>query len=193
MITIQSVVFKSVKEGLISLIILFLVNLFWILPLSIFLFGIKTGTLSDLGFTNWLTSLSENTSIINVARLQGAWDWYALDAAGMPQYLPYTVNYLYRLPFVVFSFALPFLSLISFLFVKKENKKLYIYFGILMLLGIFFGTGAHDPTGVVFLFLANHVPMFSFFRSPWYIFTPILVLAYASLISLFFNRFLKLK
>lgn len=192
-IIVQSIVFRSIKIGITSLLILVLVNSFWIFPLIQFLLSIKTGTLSDLGFTNWLISLSANTSIINVARLQGAWDWYALDSAGMPQYLPYTLNYLYKLPFIIFSFAVPFLSLISFLFIQKLKKVWYIYFGILALLGIFLGVGAHSPTGSIFLFLSNHLPLFSFFRSPWYIFTPILILAYAGLTSLLFNRFSNLK
>lgn len=192
-IIIQSIIFKSLKIGIISLLILIGVNLFWILPLSEFLLTIQTGTLSDLGFTNWLQSLSANTSIINVARLQGAWDWYALDSYGMPQYLPYTLNYLYKLPFIVFSFAVPFLSFISLLFVNKVNRTWYIYFGMLALLGIFLGVGAHSPTGNIFLFLTSHLPFFSFYRSPWYIFTPILALSYAALTSLFFNKFPKLK
>ncbi len=176
------------KIGIASSLILFLVNIFWALPLFFQMFGGQTKALSDIGFTDWLQSLSKNTSIINVTRLQGAWDWYALDSYGMPQYLPYTLNYLYNIPFIVFSFVVPLLSVLSFLFTKKENRFWYHYFGILALLGIFFGVGAHSPTGTFYLFLSQHLPFFSFFRSPWYIFTPILTLSYASLTGLFFGR-----
>ena len=185
--------FEIFKIGGLTLLVLIAVNTFWILPLLNLLFGIQTKQLSDLGFTDWLQSLSKNTSIINVARLQGAWDWYALDSYGMPQYLPYTLNYLYKFPFVVFSFVLPFLSFLSFIFVKKEKRFWYSFLGVLTLLGIFFGVGSHSPTGGFYLFLSKHIPFFSFFRSPWYIFTPILIVAYAGLTGLLFERLFEVK
>lgn len=185
--------FGIIKIGGFSILILLAVNAFWIFPLSKLLLGSQTRALSDLGFTDWLQSLSQNASIINVARLQGAWDWYALDSYGMPQYLPYTLNYLYKLPFIVFSFALPFLSFLSFLFLRKEKRFWYCFLGTLTLLGIFFGVGSHSPTGEIYLFLSKHVPFFSFFRSPWYIFTPILVVAYAGLTGLLFERLYEIK
>jgi len=187
-IVILSLILKSFKIGLISILILIGVNTFWVIPLANFLLSFQNGIISDLGYTNWLQSLSENTSIINVVRLQGAWDWYALNPSGLPQYLPYAVNYLYNLPFVVFSFAVPLISLLSFIFRSKKKELWYLYFGILTILGIFFGVGSHTPTGTIYLFLATHLPFLSFFRSPWYIFTPILIVSYACLSGLLYER-----
>ena len=48
------------------------------------------------------------------------------------------------------------------------------------------GAGTHPPTGFVYSFLVGKIPFFSFFRSPWYIFTPYLIFAYAGLASLLF-------
>jgi hypothetical protein len=93
---------RVLKIGAGALSVLLAINMFWVLPLLYFLFGGQAKALSDIGFTDWLQSLSKNTSIVNIIRLQGAWDWYALDSAGMPQYLPYTLNYLYKLPFIIF-------------------------------------------------------------------------------------------
>ena len=184
---------KILVKGLTSFFILILVNIFWIFPLLNFLYSTNTISLVDIGLTNWITSLSQNTSIINVIRLQGAWDWYALDSSGIPQYLSYTLNYLYKFPFIVFSFAVPILVLFSFVFFDKEQKFWYIFFGILTVLGIFFGVGSHPPTGSFFIFLFEHVPFLSFFRSPWYIFTPLLTLSYAALVGLltysFFQKY----
>lgn len=187
-IAILSLVLKSFKIGVVSILILIGINSFWIIPLANFLLNFQNGIISDLGYTNWLQSLSENTSIINVARLQGAWDWYALNPSGLPQYLPYAVNYLYNLPFIVFSFIVPLMVLLSFIFRNKKKEVWYLYFGILTILGIFFGAGSHTPTGTIYLFLANHLPFFSFFRSPWYIFTPILIVAYACLSGLLYEK-----
>ena len=172
----------------ISISILILTNSFWLIPLFQFLLKSRVEVVTDLGFTNWLQSLSENTSLINVMRLQGAWDWYSLDKYGMPEYLPYTLNYLYNVPFIVLSFFPAILSVLSLLFFQKNKKFWYIFFGFLMLLGIFLGSGSHPPAGELYLFLSNHLPFFSFYRSPWYIFTPFLTLSYAFLIGLFIDR-----
>lgn len=179
---------KPFHKGLIALLILALINLFWILPLLVFLFTNQTHNLSDMGLTNWLNSLSENTSLLNVIRLQGAWDWHALDKSGMPQYLPYTLNYLYKLPFIVFGFAIPFLVFISFLFYQKERRFWYIFFGSLTFLGIFLGLGSHPPTGAIFKYFYTHIPFLSFFRSPWYVFTPILIVSYAGLVAILYDN-----
>lgn len=173
--------------GFLGLVVLGLVNLFWILPLANNLLSQGPRSLADIGLTDWVKSLSENTSILNVMRLQGAWDWYSLDEFGMPQYLPYGLNYLYRLPFIIFSFILPAMALVSLFLARKETKHWYFLFGLFLVLGIFLGVGAHSPTGNLYLYLTEHIPFLSFFRSPWYIFTPILTLAYAGLAGLLFN------
>jgi len=177
--------FKKVLKGSVTaMLITILINMFWILPLGIYLFTKNPNQLSDLGISNWLNSLSEHTSLLNVFRLQGAWDWHSLDEFGMPQYLPYTLNYLYKFPFILFSFVVPIISLISLLFTEKKQQSWYILFSILMILGIFFGVGSHEPTGDIFLFLSEHIPFFSFYRSPWYIFTPLLIISYSGLVGI---------
>jgi len=168
-----------------------IVNIFWIFPtLNFILKGISIeGSIDNLGFTNWVDSLSENTSLFNVFRLQGAWDWYSVDdVTGLPLYIPYALNYFYRLPFIVFSLVAPILAILSLIFRKKENNYLYLGFSIMLLVGIFLGTGTHPPTGTVFRYLLDHVPFFSLFRSPWYIFTPLVTLAYAGFIGLLFDN-----
>ena len=168
----------------------FLVNSFWILPtINYVIKGVPIGgSIDKLGFTNWINSLSENTGLFNVFRLQGAWDWYSVDeVTGLPLYIPYALNYFYRLPFIVFSLIAPILAILSLIFRKKTNNYLYLGFSIMLLVGVFLGAGTHLPTGTVFRFLLNHVPFFSLFRSPWYIFTPLVTLAYAGLIGLLFD------
>jgi len=169
-------------------IVLVLVNAFWIIPTSHFvLFSSQSVSgLGDLGLVNWLDSLSENTSFTNLLRLQGAWDWYAFDqVTSLPVYLPYTLNYFYNFPFIVYSFVLPFAAIFSLVFYRKSKNGFYLVFGIFLVLALFLGAGTHLSTGGIFRFLANKIPLFSLFRSPWYIFTPLLTLSFAGLSALF--------
>ncbi|KKU10008.1 MAG: hypothetical protein UX13_C0023G0008 [Candidatus Woesebacteria bacterium GW2011_GWB1_45_5] len=173
----------------INLVVL-LVNSFWILPTARFVVNAipSSGSIGSIGFNNWIESLSENTDIFNVMRLQGAWDWYSFDkVTKFPIYIPYALNYFYRLPFIIFSLALPALSLLSLVFRDKTKNNLYLSFSLMVVLGIFLGAGVHPPTGIAFRFLLQHVPFFSLFRSPWYIFTPILITGYAGLAALLFD------
>ncbi|MEK7526480.1 MAG: hypothetical protein AAB546_03300 [Patescibacteria group bacterium] len=182
-------VLKKAKYFLFVNAIVFVVNLFWILPTTNYIFKSITATSSiqSIGYTNWIDSLSENTSLLNVARLQGAWDWYAVDSStNTPLYIPYAYRYFNNPFFIGFSLVFLFLSILSFIFFEKEKKLYYLAFSIALVLGLFLGAGTHSPTGVVFRFLVTKVPFFSLFRSPWYIFTPLLFLSYAGLISLLF-------
>lgn len=181
---------EIVAKSFIIYLIFFLTNLFWIIPLIVFLFvNSHISSLSSIGFTDWLGSLSEHTSIVNVLRLQGAWDWYTVDGAGMPLYIPYALKYFTNFFFIAFSFVIPTLAILS-LAIRKKDEKLqhYIFPGLLVLLGVFLGVGSHKPTGVIFEFLSKHLPFFSFFRSPWYIFTPLTILGLASLSCLLLDN-----
>lgn len=181
----------QLKDLIVVSIIVVFINLFWILPsLNYILSNISfSEDLTKLGYTNWVSSLSENTSLLNVFRLQGAWDWYAVDSAtGDPYYIPYAVNYFYNFSFVIFSFIITGLIILSLVFVDKRNRGLYSSFLLLYLFSIFLEAGTHHPTGIFFSFLSLHIPFFSFFRSPWYIFTPLTTLSIAVLVSLLFYR-----
>ncbi|HWA52004.1 MAG TPA: hypothetical protein VG895_03060 [Patescibacteria group bacterium] len=168
-----------------------LVNASWILPTVHFIFSSITASnsIGSIGFSNWVDSLSQNTSLINVFRMMGAWDWYSFDGiTKAPLYIPYATRYFFNPLFVGFSFFIPSLSLIAFIFRKRINNVFYISFALMLVIGLFLTAGTHPPTGVLFAFLGNHLPFFSLFRSPWYIFAPLVALPIAGLVSaLFFN------
>lgn len=185
----QKRIISDVLNFLIICAVILAVNLFWILPTSNFILqNVPTsGTIYKLGLTNWIDSLSENTSLFNVTRLQGAWDWYPIDEkTKLPLYIPYSLNYFHRLPFITFSILIPSLALLSFLFFKREQSLLYISFGILAILGIFLTAGTHLPSGAIYKLLVDYLPFFTIFRSPWYIFSPMIILAFAGLVCLLF-------
>lgn len=175
--------------------VLFLTNLFWILPLLNKFFFVGSGTITDisqLGLVNWLRDLSQNTTVFNILRLQGAWDWYSFDD-NTPLYIPYAPVYFSHPFFIVFSLLIPFLVFISLLIIRRE-RNLTLFFAVLFVLGIFFGVGANGTLGIIYLWLATNVPFFSFFRSPWYVFTPLITLSAAVLIFLIFEQwFLRAK
>ncbi len=185
---------ETLRRSSVVFIPFILVNAFWITPLVDFLFISNTvQTLESIGFTNWVASLSVNTSLLNVIRLQGAWDWYIKNDYGVPLYIPYASRYFYSTPFVLFSFVTPMLAFAAFAYRKVEKMEQYLFFSVLTILGVFLGAGLHEPTGVLFNFLLHNLPFFSFFRSPWYIFTPFTIIGLAGLSGLFveglFERF----
>ncbi|QQS38607.1 DUF3367 domain-containing protein [Candidatus Woesebacteria bacterium] len=173
-------------------VVIIMSNLYWVVPFSHFMLADRAVlTLENIGYTNWVAALSENTSLLNVIRLQGAWDWYAVDQSGFPMYIPYALNYFYKLPFILFSFVVPTLVIISYILLNNKKNYLYVYTGIMLVIGIFMGAGLHEPTGSLYNLMAKYIPYFSFFRSPWYIFTPYVILAYAVLSGLLVENILK--
>lgn len=175
-------------------VVLGLANFFWILPVfnKLILASAQSITnISQLGLVNWLQDLSQNTSILNILRLQGAWDWYSFDG-NLPLYIPYAPTYFSHPFFIAFSLLIPLLVLVSLLLVKKE-RKLLLFFAGLFALGIFFGVGANGTLGKLYLWLASNVPFFSFFRSPWYVFTSLTILSMSVLIFLLFEHLFLLR
>jgi hypothetical protein len=196
----KRLVIERIKDFLFIGIFITLANLFWILPTINFIFGTITSnnSIGSLGFTNWVDSLSQNTSLVNVTRMMGAWDWYSLDSTtNLPLYIPYATRYFFNPFFIAFSFIIPSIAFIAFSLKRKIVNFLYLVFAILLVIGIFLTSGTHPPTGDLFAFFARHIPFFSLFRSPWYIFAPLVGLSIAGLVSMFFyeleNRFSKRK
>lgn len=186
----RGTIIEATKSFLWISLFIVLINLFWIVPTTSFVFETISpqASIDKIGFTNWVQSLSENTSLFNILRLQGAWDWYTVDGVTkLPVFIPYSLDYFRRIPFLVFSFLVPFLAVLSLILRKRGVNNLYLFFSVCLILGVFLGTGTHLPTGAVFSFLAEHIPFFTLFRSPWYIFTPLVFLSYAGLISLLFS------
>lgn len=184
-------IIDRLRDFILFAIPLFLINLFWILPTAFFISHqiSPSGSIDEIGFTNWIDSLSENTSILNVIRLQGAWDWYPVDAeTNTPYYIPYASSYFYKVPFIFFSLLLPLLAFLSLLRPSEEKRDRYVAFGLMLIVGVFLGVGTHQPTGTLFSFLSSHLPFFTLFRSPWYIFTPLTILGISGLVSLLFTE-----
>lgn len=182
---------STLKNFLLLALIILLVNAFWIIPTGNYILQTipAGGSIDKIGYNNWIDSLSDKTSLLNIMRMQGAWDWYTYDSmTGLPLYIPYALNYFHNWIFITFSFLITAVAILGLLFHEKEKRSLALYFGCLLVLGAFLGAGTHLPTGDLYKWLLIHLPFFSLFRSPWYIFTPLLILSFAGLSSLFFSR-----
>ncbi|MEK7092407.1 MAG: hypothetical protein AAB907_02175, partial [Patescibacteria group bacterium] len=155
---------NTTREFLFVMLLIILVNAFWIIPTLHLIFQTITplGSIDRIGFHNWINSLSENTSLLNIMRGQGAWDWYAFESqTQLPFYIPYALNYFHNLPFIVFSFLLPGLAIFSLLLRNDKKGYLYLAFGMMFILGAFLGAGTHLPTGEPYRWLTNHLPFFT--------------------------------
>ncbi len=162
-----------------------LVNFYWIIPYGNFLLNdyknaVFTNGVKGIDLQNWLDPLSTNTSLLNVFRLQGAWDWYA-GWAGEP-YVPAAASYQRNVFYLIWSVLVPILAFSSLLLKpKKVDSRLILGLVLLALIGIFVGAGSHQPTGTIYKWLVEKIPFLSIYRSPWYKFTLWTVLAYSLL------------
>lgn len=114
------------------------------------------------GVISWTRYLSENTSFINLLRLQGIPDWYNNETHS------YSLFYLSNPLLILVSFAFPLLLFASFLTNKKGNKNIIFFFLFILISSLFLTAGARKPMGFLFEFLMQHVPGFIIFRSPIY-------------------------
>jgi hypothetical protein len=165
-----------------------LVNMFWLIPSSLFLaeqiHALSLGGLRAIHLSDWLSGVSAHTSLLNVFRGLGAWDWYS-EYAGYP-YAPFASVYLAEPFHILCSFVPPLLLISGILFRVRD----WLYWGVLALLSLVFAAGAHPPTGAAFLWAVQHIPLFSMFRSPWYKFGIPLTLSTAVIAALATHHFI---
>jgi hypothetical protein len=139
---------------------------------SVDFFGGTTGILG------WINYVSENSSIINLMRLQGVPEWYQ-----NPLH-PYAAGFLHNPLLIAISVAIPIAAFIPFaLYREQKTVKFILFFAFLGLFSMIFIAGSHPPFGSIYLFLVNVVPGFIAFRTPFYKFSPALWFSYAMLIS----------
>ena len=145
---------------------------FWVFALLSFIFqsgyadaAHGTEVYSVLPLLSWVSS---NTSLLNVIRLFGDAPWF--DSWGKQYYFPEFQYYLNNPLLIIASFVLPALVIYGFIAGSKKNK-IISFFSLLMLAGIWFSKGTHNPLGKVFLWMVENVPMFWIHRAPWQKFT----------------------
>lgn len=164
----------SVLSNVALVFLLFLANLFWVVPLGIFL-----STRYDfLGGDLW-NALSSGT-FFDHFRFMGFWAFRS-GYAGQ-DYFPYFRNY-YRLPILLTTFLVSFIAFLH-LFIRfdkdKVSKKIRHLRGYSILLALVSFTlviGTKSPFGFVYNFFYNYFPLFKIYREPYAKFMPLLVFA----------------
>jgi len=158
---------KKVRLIIIPLIIAFILNLFWIVP--IIMSG--TGEYGDI-YTG-----GEMVEFFSFAKFENA---ISLFHPNWPDNIFGKVGF-QRPEFML----LPILAFSSLLFSKKPK---ILFFALLGLVGSFLAKGANEPFGMVYLWLFEHVPGFVMFRDPtkWYL---LIALSYSVLIPYVLNSF----
>jgi hypothetical protein len=171
-------------------LIYILLNSYWILPYVYFLSHSFENIVEKAGGTGgvlgWINYISENSSLINLFRLQGIPEWYQ-----NPLH-PYANEFLKNPILVVVSFLMPLLAFSPLLFYKKrDTRRVILFFSSLALFSIIFIAGSHPPFGSIYVFLVNFIPGFLAFRTPFYKFAPALWFSYAVLIGFSLNYLLE--
>jgi hypothetical protein len=130
------------------------------------------------GILGWIDYVSQDSSLINLFRLQGVPEWYQ-----NPLH-PYAAGFLHNPLLIGISVLIPIAAFIPFiLYREKPVIKTLLFLAFLALFSMIFIAGSHPPFGSFYLFFVKFVPGFIAFRTPFYKFSPALWFAYAILIS----------
>jgi hypothetical protein len=160
---------KTIFVFSISLIVVVLLDFYWILPLI----SVGQNPITQLG-----TAYSTTSGVIyfSFAKLENS---FSLLHPNWPE------NIFGKIGFMKPEFSLlPFLAFSSLLFISKikdQRTKIYIlYFALIGLLGVFLAKGANEPFGVIYLWMFDHFPGMQMFRDPtkWY---TLIVVSYSML------------
>jgi len=174
----------------VSALISFFLNAYWLFPYGGYLLQSYSNAVTQAGGLNgvlgWLNYVSQDSSFINLFRLQGIPEWYL-----NPSH-PYANVFLNNPILIAVSFLIPILAFLPLYLIKNgELRKKVIFFSFLALFAIVFMAGTHPPFGAIYVFLISFVPGFVAFRNPIYKFAPALWFSYAILLGFTVNFFLQ--
>jgi hypothetical protein len=164
----------------------FLLNSYWILPFIYFISHSFSAVVSQAGgiggVLGWLSYVSQDSSLINIFKLQGIPEWYQ-----NPLH-PYANVFLNNPLLIIVTSLIPVIAFLPLLLYRgNDTKKIILFFSVLALFSMIFIAGSHPPFGAIYVFLINFVPGFIAFRTPFYKFAPALWFAYAVLIGFTVN------
>ena len=182
--------FSSKKRGEllvrygITAFLVFLVNLWWIIPVYFTLFAGKgtdgssiTGAVTNVN--NWGFVFARST-LLNIFQFNSSWAW-------RPEYVSF-IEY-FDSPLITALMFVPILLVTLGLVVVKDKKYTYLY-GVLLLL-LFLIKGLHTPLTQVNNFFYDHVPLLWLIREPNNKLYPVVALITAVLIVELLNVIIK--
>lgn len=135
----------------------------------------------------WVNYISQDTSLINLLKMQGVPNWYANYGMANPGH-PYSALYLQNFFYILISLVLPALAFSSWFLARgKEQKLMTLFFLVVVLVSLPFAAGTHPPFGFFYEFLYRKFPGFFIFRNPFYKFGGAFFFGMSVLISSFFS------
>jgi hypothetical protein len=145
---------RNIPKYLLVIIILFLSNIWWLLPF-----------LSNLGSTVALNKASSSLIVALDIAIANASLLNLFFSNGQGLLFSNLPNDLYNSPFVSVIIAL--LILFMFYGLLKLKNKIYVFpLIVLIVVGIFISKGSNEPFGNLFLYLYDNFPGFQIFRRP---------------------------
>lgn len=167
---------KTIQNLFVLFVVVFLINLWWLIPFLEQLFFINSGG-SQLGngmdVTEWSWTHAR-ASFLNLFWLNGTWSW-------RPEYIPYIKAY--SNPIMKFIVFIPMLIAFSGLLFKNNYRNINLYFTFVILFLMFLAKGLHPPFENINLLIYKYIPGFFLFRNPFPKFYMVLVIFLALLIG----------
>lgn len=177
--------FLKITTAFILLFSLF--SSFWLIPYIYYAatsyvaqLNLQGGTESILGIVD---AVSKNASILNIFRMQGlpAWD--------RDTQFPFMLKYINSPFLIIASFVWPLASIGAYFLSKNSHEKRFVgLFLALLFVGMFFTAGSHAPTGFLFSLMVEFIPGFGIFRTAFYKFGILPLLATSVLAGFTFSR-----
>ena len=155
---------------------------FWVLPQAATLIAqVRSGAVGayEQMSRSWLVGISVSTSFFHVLRLQGDWTWYS--GFGNEPYRTYAVLYASHPVYMILSWLIPASAIFGLLCGRSRYR---LFLALLIGVGVFFSMGLHPPTGALYGWLVDHVPLWWIVRSPYFKFMFLTCLGYALAIGL---------
>lgn len=136
-----------------------LVNLWWIVPAFLTLYGPGAGGWSPaIDVDDWAWTHAR-ASLVNAATLNTSWAW------SYSEYFPYAAR-LDSFPFEVLRFCLPVLAVLGICVARAREKRLGLLCGASAFALFWVAKGLHPPAPEVNRWLYANVPGFWLFRDP---------------------------
>ena len=176
-------VLKCLRFSVLFILPFFLINAFWILPLTNFI--IQSGythtekSIDIFKGIELLKATSEHNTLLNVFRLYGNLFWF--DGWGGELYHPWFQEYQNNPILILLSFLVPILAYSAILLSRERYVS---FFTVITIIFIFLGKGIHPPMGNIFLEMYRNIPGFWIFRAPWQKFFVVGTLGYCYLASI---------
>ncbi|MFH1896343.1 MAG: hypothetical protein ABH814_02640, partial [bacterium] len=180
---------RLVKFNLKFLVLLVLINSYWIIP---FVYqnlnsGVLWGSAKEMfQLDYWLGWTSAHTSIGNVLKLQGdpaLFDGYGFKA--FDRYLPFFEKYQQSPNLNILGWLF---AALSFLGLLAGRSFLHIFLGLITLFSLILSAGTHPPFDKIYPFLQEKIPLSWAIRSPWPKFALVTTLGYTLLTASFLDK-----